>query len=59
MLFPRRKETEKIRNLNIVDNVNDNISEAVKDSDLIVLGVPVGAMESIVMKLALFLKVEL
>jgi len=55
--FSRRKETrEKIKNLNIVDNVNDNIKESVKDSDLIVLGVPVGAMESIVSDIAPFLK---
>ena len=55
--FSRRKETrEKIKNLNIVDNVNDNIKESVKDSDLIVLGVPVGAMESIVREIAPFLK---
>ena len=55
--FSRSKETrEKIKNLNIVDNVNDNIKESVKDSDLIVLGVPVGAMESIVSDIAPFLK---
>ena len=55
--FSRRKETrEKIKNLNIVDNVNDNIRESVKDSDLIVLGIPVGAMESIVSEIAPFLK---
>jgi len=55
--FSRSKETrEKIKNLNIVDNVNDNIRESVKDSDLIVLGVPVGAMEGIVSEIAPFLK---
>ena len=55
--FSRRKETrEKIKNLNIVDNVDDNIRESVKDSDLIVLGVPVGAMESIVSDIVPFLK---
>ena len=55
--FSRSKETrKKIKNLNIVDNVNDNIKESVKDSDLIVLGVPVGAMESIVCEIAPFLK---
>jgi len=55
--FSRSKETrEKIKNLNIVDNVNDNIRESVKDSDLIVLGIPVGAMESIVSEIAPFLK---
>ena len=55
--FSRSKETrEKIKNLNIVDNVDDNIRESVKDSDLIVLGVPVVAMESIVCEIAPFLK---
>ena len=55
--FSRRKETrEKIKNLNIVDNVSDNIKESVKESDLIVLGVPVGAMESIVREITPFLK---
>ena len=55
--FSRSKETrEKIKNLNIVDNVNDNIRESVKDSDLIVLGIPVGAMEGIVSEIAPFLK---
>ena len=55
--FSRSKETrEKIKNLNIVDNVDDYIRESVKDSDLIVLGVPVGAMESIVCEIAPFLK---
>ena len=55
--FSRSKETrEKIKNLNIVDNVDDNIRESVKDSDLIVLGVPVGALESIVSDIVPFLK---
>ena len=55
--FSRSKETrEKIKNLNIVDNINDNIRESVIDSDLVVLGVPVGAMESIVGEIAPFLK---
>ena len=55
--FSRSKETrEKIKNLNIVDNVNDNIRESVKDSDLIVLGIPVGGMGGIVSEIAPFLK---
>ena len=55
--FSRRKETrEKIKNLNIVDNVNDNIKESLKDAYLNVLGVPVGAMESIVSDIVPFLK---
>lgn len=55
--FSRKKDTrEKIKNLNIVDNVNDDIKESVKDSDLIVLGVPVGAMKSIMSDISSSLK---
>ena len=36
------------KNLNIVDNVYDDIKSSVKKSDLIILGVPVGAMKKIV-----------
>ena len=47
--YSRRKETRnKIKNLNIVDNVYDDIKMSVKNSDLIILGVPVGAMKKIV-----------
>ena len=47
--YSRRKETRnKIKNLNIVDNVDDDIKSSVKKSDLIILGVPVGAMKKIV-----------
>ena len=55
--FSRTKGTrEKIKNLNLVDNVNDDIKESVKDSDLIVLGVPVGAMKSIMRDISSSLK---
>ena len=33
----------KIRKLNIVDNIYDNSTEAVKGADLVILGIPVGA----------------
>ena len=47
--YSRRKETRnKIKNLNIVDNVYDDIKSSVKKSDLIILGVPVGAMKKLV-----------
>jgi len=47
--YSRRKETRnKIKKLNIVDNVYDDIKRSVKNSDLIILGVPVGAMKQIV-----------
>ncbi len=47
--YSRRKETRnKIKNLNIVDNVYSDIKRSVKNSDLIILGVPVGVMKKIV-----------
>ena len=47
--YSRRKETRnKIKKLNIVDNVYDDIKRSVKNSDLIILGVPVGSMKQIV-----------
>ncbi|MDG2000668.1 MAG: prephenate/arogenate dehydrogenase family protein [Alphaproteobacteria bacterium] len=47
--YSRRKETRnKIKKLKIVDNVYDDIKKSVKNSDLIILGVPVGAMKKIV-----------
>ena len=55
--YSRRKETrDKISNLNIVNLVYDDLVDSVKDSDLIVLGVPVGAMESIVGEISSSLK---
>ncbi len=55
--FSRREETrEKIRNLNIVDTVNDDIEDCVKEADLIILGVPVGAMEGIINEILPYLK---
>lgn len=57
--YSRRKETRnKIKNLNIVDNVYDDIKMSVKNSDLIILGVPVGAMKKIVTIIAPLLERE-
>ena len=57
--YSRRKETRnKIKNLNIVDNVYDDIKRSVKNSDLIILGVPVGAMKKIVTIIAPLLERE-
>jgi cyclohexadieny/prephenate dehydrogenase len=51
--YSRRKETRnKIKKLKIVDNVYDDIKKSVKNSDLIILGVPVGAMKKIVTSIA-------
>ena len=42
--YSRSEETRaKIKKLNIVDNIYDNSTEAVKGADLVILGIPVGA----------------
>ena len=47
--YSRTEETRtKIKKLNIVDEVADDLNNAVRNADLIVLGVPVGAMENII-----------
>jgi len=57
--YSRRKETRnKIKKLKIVDNVYDDIKKSVKNSDLIILGVPVGAMKKIVTSIASSLESE-
>ena len=47
--YSRRKETRlKINDLNIVDQVYDDLKKSVENSDLIILGVPVGSMGDVV-----------
>ena len=47
--YSRRKETRlKINDLNIVDQVYDDLKKSVENSDLIILGVPVGSMADVV-----------
>ena len=51
--YSRSKTTRlKIEKLKIVDEVKYNLVEAVEDADLIILGVPVGAMEEVVKEFA-------
>ena len=55
--YSRRKETRlKIEGLNIVDHIYDDIRQSVENSDLIILGVPVGAMKSLVKEFSAALK---
>jgi len=55
--YSRRKETLlKIKDLNIADYIYDDIKQSVKNSDLIILGVPVGVMSSLVQEFATSLK---
>jgi len=47
--YSRRKKTRlKINDLNIVDEVYDDLKKSVENSDLIILGVPVGSMGDVV-----------
>ena len=53
LAYSRTKDTRiKIENLNIVDEITDDLNKAVENADLIILGVPVGAMEDVVKKCA-------
>ena len=55
--FARSKETRDIaKKIGLCDEVFDTVEEAVKDADLVILCVPVGAMEQVMLEIAPFLK---
>ena len=55
--FSRTKKTRNIlRKLNIVDKVEENIEETVKDADIVIIGVPVAAFSSVIKKISNHLK---
>ena len=55
--FSRSEKTRNIaRNIGLCDEVADSLEDAVKDADLVILCVPVGAMEQVMLKIAPFLK---
>ena len=55
--FSRSEETRNIaRNIGICDEVTNNLKDAVKDADLVILCVPVGAMKQVMLEIAPFLK---
>ena len=55
--FARSKETRDIaRRIGLCDEIFDTVEEAVKDADLVILCVPVGAMEQVMLEIAPFLK---
>lgn len=55
--YARSKETrDTAREIGLCDVVYDTVAEAVKDADLVVLCVPVGAMESVAREIAPALK---
>lgn len=55
--YARSAETrDTAREIGLVDRVCDTLAEAVKDADLVVLAVPVGAMEAVAAEMAPFLK---
>ena len=55
--FSRSKETrDTAKKIGLCDTVFDTVEEAVKDADLVILCVPVGAMEQVILEIAPFLK---
>ena len=55
--YSRTKKTRNIlKKLKIVDQVADNYEEAVKDADIIIIGVPVEAFSSVINKISNHLK---
>lgn len=55
--YARSEATRKTaRDINLCDHIYDSSAEAVKDADLVVLCVPVGAMDSVAQEIAPFLK---
>ncbi len=55
--FARSKKTrDTAKKIGLCDEIFDTAEEAVKDADLVILCVPVGAMEQVVLKIAPFLK---
>ena len=56
--FARSKETRvTAKKIGLCDEVFDTVEEAVKDADLVILCVPVGAMEQVMLEIAPFLKI--
>ena len=55
--FARSKETRDIaKKIGLCDEVFDTVEEAVKNADLVILCVPVGAMGQVMLEIAPFLK---
>ncbi len=55
--YSRRASTlKKVKNLNLVDQVEDDIRIAVKNADLIIIGIPVAAYEDIIKKIIVHIK---
>lgn len=55
--YARSQETrDTARRIGLCDSIHDSAAEAVKDADLVILCVPVGAMEHVAQEVAPFLK---
>ena len=55
--FAKSKETrDTAKKIGLCDQVFDTVEEAVKDADLVILCVPVGAMEQVILDISPFLK---
>ena len=50
------KSRNTARKIGLCDEVSDTLEDAVKDADLVILCVPVGAMEQVMLKIGPFLK---
>jgi len=56
--FARSKKTrDTAKKIGLCDEIFDTAEEAVKDADLVILCVPVGAMEQVVLKIAPFFEI--
>ena len=55
-LHNQKKHVILQKKIGLCDEVFDNVEEAVKDADLVILCVPVGAMEQVMLEIAPFLK---
>lgn len=57
--YSRRESTlKKVRNLNLVDQVENDCRKAVENADLIIIGIPVAAYDNIIKKIASYIKPE-
>ena len=55
--FARSEKTRNTaRKIGLCDEIFDTLEDTVKDADLVILCVPVGAMEQVMLKIAPFLK---
>ena len=52
MHFQEQKNKKYLRKLKIVDQVDENIEDTVRDADIVIVGVPVAAYSSVLKKIS-------